>query len=130
MSALTQKFYCYVDESGQDPSSRQFVAVAIVVPRELKDDFQRQLLDIEQTAKTYGLKWHKTRARGFRYLAAVLRKKIAHGQTFIGYFKKPTPYFFPIVDTIESAIKQTVQDIPSYRATVYIDGRRWRSFGP
>lgn len=122
MGVLTQKFYCYVDESGQDPSSRQFVAVAIVVPRELKDDFQRQLLDIEQTAKTYGLKWHKTRARGFQYLAAVLHNKIAHGQTFIGYFKKPTPYFFPIVDTIESAIKQTVQDIPSYRATVYIDG--------
>lgn len=122
MTAKVQKLYCYVDESGQDPSARKFIAVAVVIPREARDTYHQQLLAIETSAKTYGLKWHKTRARGFTYLNLVLQQHIGRGQTFIGYFKKPTPYFFPIVDTIETAIKQVTVDHSHYKATVYLDG--------
>lgn len=122
MPTKKQKLYCYVDESGQDPAARDFIAVAIVIPNTVRDNYRQQLLNIEQEAKTYGLKWHKTRARGFQYLDSILRKRIAHGQTFIGYFKKPTPYFFPIVDTIENAIRKSIADTLRYQATVYLDG--------
>lgn len=123
MTAKTQKLYCYVDESGQDPASPDFISVAVVIPREIKDTYQQQLLAIEQSVPTHGLKWHKTkRKRGFQYLAAVLDQSIAKEETFIGYFQKPTPYFFPIVDTIENAIKQASVHHPQYKATVYLDG--------
>lgn len=123
MTVKTQKLYCYADESGQDPSSPNFIAVAVVIPRDMKDTYQQQLLTIEQSVPTHGLKWHKTkRERGFQYLTAVLDQDIAKEETFIGYFQKPTPYFFPIVDTIENAIKRATVDIPHYKATVYLDG--------
>lgn len=117
-----QKLYCYVDESGLDAASRQFITVAIVVPSGKRDTSQQQLLEIERFAQTHGLKWHKTKLdRSIRYLETVVEKKIAKGQTFIGYFRKPTPYFFPMVDTIESALKRAAHK-SVYKATVYVDG--------
>ncbi len=123
MSLIKQKIYCYVDESGQDSKSREFIAVAIIVPRKMRETGQRQLINLEKSMKTFGLKWHKTKLdRALNYLKAVVDQKIAKGQTYIGYFKKPTPYFFPIVDTIENAIKETMQNNKAYQATIYIDG--------
>lgn len=123
MEAQLKKIYCFIDEAGQDPSSSQFIAVTIIVPKEEKDTVEKQLFVIEKETQTHGLKWHKTKLeRRLNYLRSVINQNIANGHTYIGYFNKPTPYFFPIVDTIEKAIKQAVEDEASYRATVYIDG--------
>ncbi|PIT98158.1 MAG: hypothetical protein COT71_02230 [Candidatus Andersenbacteria bacterium CG10_big_fil_rev_8_21_14_0_10_54_11] len=113
---------CYVDESGQDPRSRRFIPAAVVVSREDQNQIREQLVDIERRAKTYGLKWRKTKTgRGLRYLRLVMEQGIAKRHIYLGYFKKPTPYFLPVVDTIESAIKQTVKNA-YYKSGVYVDG--------
>lgn len=116
------KLYAYVDESGQDPTSPYFVVVVIVIFAREREQYQRLVLAIEQKSKTYGLKWHKTRfARGLDFLHSVISEKLAKAHTYVGYFKKPIPYFLPIVDTLEGAIFDTASST-GYQTIVYIDG--------
>ncbi len=39
---------------------------------------------------------------------------------FFGCFEKPLPYFLPLLETIERAVKAIAQE--DYRVTVYVDG--------
>ncbi len=115
-----QKLFCYVDESGQDATSEVFIVVAVVSDED-QEDFRRQCLDIEEEAETGRRKWHKSRPeRRCRYLELALEQEIGGGEVFYGHFKKPLPYFLPLLETIERAIKETTRE--DYRATVYIDG--------
>ena len=115
-----QKLYCYVDESGQDAKSEVFVVVAVVSDKE-QDKLRNQLLEIEYLAKMGKRKWHKSRPeRRFKYLQLALQKEIGKGEVYFGHYKKPLPYFLPILETIEKAITSKAKK--DYRATVYIDG--------
>jgi phage gp36-like protein len=115
-----RKLYVYVDESGQDPKSEIFVVVAVVSDKD-QDMLRKQLLEIERFAGTGKRKWHKSRPdRRFKYLQSVLEKKVGKGEVYFGRYKKPLPYFLPVLETIECSITAKVQK--DYRATVYIDG--------
>ena len=105
MASPRQKLYCYVDETGQGAAAEFFVVVAVVSADE-QDALRQRLEEIEQAAGTGHRKWHKSRAeRRLRYLALMLEAKLLPGQIFYGTYRKPTPYFFPFVETIEGAIK-------------------------
>jgi len=115
-----QKLYCYVDETGQDPKSEVFIVVAVISSND-QAYIRKQLTDIEDIAKTHKLKWHKTRHdRRMRYLTLVLDKKVAAGDVYTAHYQKPIPYFFPMIDVLEKAIKEAAKDL--YRANIYIDG--------
>lgn len=115
-----QKLYVYVDESGQDYASEFFVVVA-VVSLKCQEEIKKQLTDIEQTAKTNKKKWHKLRHNNrINYLTLILERKIAAGGVYAAHYKKPIPYFFPIISLIEKAIKKSADDL--YRANIYVDG--------
>lgn len=116
-----KKLYCYVDETGQDAGSEIFVVVAVVSAQE-QEVLRRELISIEQKAKTGHRKWHKSRTdRRLLYLKMVLERKIANGDIYFGSYQKPLPYFLPILDVLEKAIKEKTRD-KKYKATVYIDG--------
>ena len=115
-----QKLYCYVDESGQDPKSEVFVVVTIVSAKN-QAQMRKELTDIEDMAGTHKLKWHKTHHdRKMRYLALVIERKIAGGDVYTAHYQKPIPYFFPVIDLLEKAIREAAKD--SYQARIYIDG--------
>lgn len=115
-----QKLYCYVDESGQDPKSEFFVVVAIVNAED-QSHLRKQLEDIEDIAQTHKLKWHKTsHDRKMRYLSLVLERKIAAGKVYAAHYKKPIPYFFPMIEVLGKAIREVAQG--RYLARIYIDG--------
>ena len=117
---IMQKLYCYVDETGQDPKSEVFIVVAVISSND-QAYIRKQLTDIEDIAKTHKLKWHKTRHdRRMRYLTLVLDKKVAAGDVYTAHYQKPIPYFFPMIDVLEKAIKEAAKDL--YRANIYIDG--------
>lgn len=112
--------HVFVDESGQDDASLFFVVVAVLSTKD-PNDIRRQLTDIEREAKTGKRKWHKLQSeRRMRYLSLVLERKIATGQTYVGMFQKPIPFFFPLIEVIEKSIKNIA--IKHYRTTVYVDG--------
>lgn len=115
-----QKFYCYVDETGQDAGSEFFIVVAMISDKE-QETLRQALLNIESQAGTGQLKWHKSRhERRMKYLQIVLQRKIGSGEVYFGKYKKPLPYFFPMLETIKKAITSKV--IGDYRAIVSIDG--------
>lgn len=115
-----QKLYCYVDETGQDPGVDFFVVVAVVSDKE-QDLLRKHLLDIELIAKTGRRKWHKSHYnRRITYLKLVIERNAGKGEVFFGRYKKPLPYFFPILETIKKAISKKAKG--DYLAAVYIDG--------
>ena len=115
-----QKLYCYVDESGQDVVSQFFIVLTIITEGE-QESIREKLEYCERVTGTNNKKWHKVRNKNrVHYLKTILKKKIAAGGVYIAYYKKPIPYFFPIIDILEKAIKATVRE--KYRVTIYIDG--------
>lgn len=115
-----QKIYCYVDESGQDVGSAFFVVV-VVISFQDQGILRQELTEIEKVAKTGGRKWHKSRSeRRMKYLRMALERKIGKGDVFFGRYKKPLPYFLPILEMLEKAIKKKARGM--YKARVYIDG--------
>lgn len=115
-----EKLYCYVDETGQDAAATAFVVVA-VVSAGAQEELRQALEQIEREAGTGHRKWHKSRSeRRLRYLSLILERELFAGKTFFGAFRKPTPYFFPFVETIERAIRASAHE--PYSARVSIDG--------
>ncbi len=115
-----QKFYCYIDETGQDTKSEVFVVVAVVSEKE-QDKLREELMNIEKLAKTGHRKWHKSKPeRRLKYLQMVIAQKIGKEEVFFASYQKPLPYFLPILETIERAIKLKVKG--QYQATVCVDG--------
>lgn len=120
MGPPREKLYCYVDETGQDAAASAFVVVA-VVSAGAQDELRRRLEEIEREAGTGHRKWHKSRPeRRLRFLSLLLEGRLLSGGIFFGTYRKPTPYFFPFVDTIERAIHAKAHD--PYTAKVIIDG--------
>ena len=118
-----QKIYVYVDESGQDDASKVFIVVSAISVKD-SDLLRRQLLDVEEQAKTHALKWNKLKHdRRVRYISLVLERKIAAGKVFIGRYPKPVHYFYPIASVIARAIKHLAQETEEkYLAIVHVDG--------
>ena len=115
-----QTLYCYVDESGQDVTSQVFIVVAVVSDQN-QDALREQCIAIEREAGTGRRKWHKSRPeRRLKYLASILERRLCWGEVFFGCFEKPLPYFLPLLETIERAVKAIAQE--DYRVTVYVDG--------
>lgn len=115
-----QKLFVYVDESGQDPTSKHFIVVAVVCIKD-HDELRNELVAIESLAKTHGLKWQKTQHdRRIRYLSFVLDRKLGAGSVYIGVYSKPVPYFSPVLYVTEKAITHEAKG--RYRATVRVDG--------
>lgn len=110
----------HVDKSGQDDTSHFFIVVAVVTADALAS-IRERLLEVEAIARTSGLKWHKTHhTRRLRYLTLVLERKIAAGWVYVGHYKKPIPFFFPMIFVVEKAIKDAAQ--VGYQARVFVDG--------
>ena len=115
-----QKLYCYVDESGQDPTSQFFVVVAVVSDTD-QELLRKKITDAEELSQTHHLKWHKTaHARRILFLSIVLQQKIVAGGVYIAHYRKPLPFFFPMISVVEKAIKANAKK--PYRATIYVDG--------
>jgi len=115
-----QKLYCYVDETGQNVGSEFFIVVAVVSDED-QYRLRRQLTDVEEVAQTNQLKWHKTEhSRRIKYLSLVVERNIAKGSVYTARYRKPIPYFFPIIDVLEKAIKKVARG--EYQVRVYVDG--------
>lgn len=115
-----QKLYCYVDESGQDATAKLFVVVAIV--SEGEQVLLRQRLEaIEHETKVGQRKWHKSRReRRLEYLRRACTQRKGVCSAYYGSYRKPLPYFLPLLDTLEKAIQK--EAATSSHVRVYIDG--------
>jgi hypothetical protein len=115
-----ERLYCYVDETGQDPGSDVFVVV-VVVSAGNQDALRRALINIEEAAGTGRGKWHKSQPeRRLRYLNLALERNLAGVDVYFGVYPKPIPFFFPMLEVLEGAIKSKGKAIAPAR--VFVDG--------
>ena len=115
-----QKLYCYVDETGQDPGADYFIVVAIVSEQE-QFILKEKLVEVETDTKVGSKKWHKTKSpERENFLRVTIKEKLAKGEVFYSQYKKPLPFFLPLLETLSKAIKEVAKK--PYSAIVYVDG--------
>lgn len=121
MSSYPKKLYCYVDETGQDAGSDFFIVASIVSEAE-QQSLKNGLLSLEKELKIGQKKWHKLRSPDReQFLQAVMARSLAAGEVYYSKYKKPLPFFFPLLEVVEKAIKDKAGS-DSYQAVVYVDG--------
>jgi hypothetical protein len=97
-----------------------FVVVAVVSAQK-QESLRQALIDVENLAGTGRRKWHKSRSsRRLYYLTLALERHLGRGEIFFGSYPKPIPYFFPLLEVLEQAIR--IKAVPPYAARVYVDG--------
>lgn len=120
ISHAIQKLYCYADETGQDARSNVFIVAAVVSEQE-QNIFRQQISDTEQDSGIGSSKWsNASQDRRIKFLRLVLERDVGKGDILYGTYKKPIPYFYPMLDLIAKAIKAKAKD--SYKTKVYVDG--------
>ncbi len=55
-----------------------------------------------------------------RYLALALERNLGLGEIFFGSYPKPLPYFFPLLEVLQDAIR--IKADSPYTARVFVDG--------
>lgn len=118
---MTEKLYCYLDETGQDTQGRFFLVAAVVVgdDREVVRDLLRR---IEKTSGKARKKWTKsTRKQRQSYMRRAIRTDPLQGTLFYAHFEETTDYTSCVLRTAAQAITAVAADQP-YQATILIDG--------
>jgi hypothetical protein len=118
---MTQKLYCYVDETGQDTQGRLFVVAAVIVASDRESE--RQLLrQIERASGKGRKKWTKaTREQRRSYAGQLVEKSAFKGQLLFARFEMTSDYLSCVFNTIAWALAQAAGKDP-YLATILIDG--------
>ena len=116
-----KKLYCYVDETGQDAGSNFFVVVSIVSSDE-QNKIRENLMQVEEDSKIHARKWFNSRSPiKEEFLRTLIKQDLGKGDVYYEKFEKPVPFFLPLLETVEKAIKAKAGNEP-YIATVYVDG--------
>jgi len=109
-----------VDETGQDPASSFFYVVAVVNDQD-QERLRERCIRVEDLARTGHRKWHKTQPKKrLKFLTEILHQKLGEGDVFFGAYPKPIPYFFPMLDVLEYAIRRKAA--PPYVSRIHVDG--------
>lgn len=116
---MTQKLYCYVDESGQDTLG-ELLIVSVLVVAEEKEMLERLLEKIEQeTGKSY-LKWSKnSKVRRRAYMERVLEIKLLREKLMFAIHRNTLDYLEITAQTIAKTFARAAPQ--EYRAIVLID---------
>lgn len=73
---MTQKFYCYVDETGQDTRGELFIVTVVVADQE-RDQLRQACEEIERDSRKGRRKWVKTKYnRRLAYIQQVVERPI------------------------------------------------------
>jgi Protein of unknown function (DUF3800) len=121
ISRMSQKLYCYVDESGQDTRGALFV-VAAVIAAEDRERVRDLLRLIEYESGKAKRKWTKaTRRQRHAYMERVMQSSLLQGRLFYARFSQTTDYLPCVLHTTARALTISASGQP-YQATVLIDG--------
>lgn len=121
MSTDHLKLYCYVDETGQDARSSQFIVVSVIIISD--PDHLREILQIaERDLGKRQRKWTKaTVSQRLAYVERLLGVPDLQGAVYFSRFPKPANYPESTFIAVAHAIR-TATGGRDFRAHVFIDG--------
>lgn len=100
----TKKLYCYVDETGQDPGSKVFIVVAVIVTSNIEAVRQR-LHELEKSTKIGVIKWHKSNYKfRIQFLEEFLRQDNGDLHIYFLKVKKPVFYWLPTIEVLQKSL--------------------------
>ena len=115
------RLYVHADEWGQHVSAKHFIVVTIITDQEL-GVLRRRLRDIEKSTGVGKKKWKKTRSKNrMNFLEQVVDRGIGKDEVYFGIYKKPIPFFMPLLEVMEQGIKHKASG-RDYLAKVWVDG--------
>lgn len=121
MSADQLKLYCYVDETGQDVRSSQFIVVTVIVASD-PEALRNTLEAVERETGKRQRKWTSaTVAQRLAYIERTLSISSLKGAVFFSRFPKPTNYPDSTFLAIAQALQAAAGERP-FQAHVFIDG--------
>ena len=116
---MALKYYCYVDESGQDTQGDLFI-VAVVIAAEERHELLRTLETIERETGKHRVKWNKTiYARRLAYIRRALESLQPRGRFCFALYRNTKAYLLLTVRTIVEALN--VVSAAQHKAVVLID---------
>ncbi|KKQ17040.1 MAG: hypothetical protein US31_C0023G0006 [Berkelbacteria bacterium GW2011_GWA1_36_9] len=121
---ITQKLYCYVDETGQDTEGDIFIVVVIIVIKD-KHEFENYLEKIENLTSKKKIKWSRLRVREkLFYLEKIVSSEEFEKNIYFQKFNNSMKYHDLTVLTIAQAINMFIKrnKIEEYQATITVDG--------
>ncbi len=120
MDKKTKKYYCYVDESGQDVGSDVFITAAVISAGD-QHAFRSELEMIEQQTKIFKRKWYRAGyEQRLDFINRILESGHKFGNSFYITYKKPILFFFPWLEIVSSSIATVATE--KYKVQVYVDG--------
>ena len=116
---MTQKLFCYVDETGQDTRGKLFI-VSVVVTADERDGLRRLCEIIERETGKNRVKWSDAaHVRRLAYIQRILAQPTLRGRLHFALYYDSRDYTSLTVEAITSALNAT--EISDYEATVLID---------
>lgn len=116
-----QKFYCYVDESGQDTRGKIFV-VAIIVLGEDRDELLQYCEQVEQESGKHKDKWGKAKhMRRMAYIRQILADARFKGTLRYSVFRQNIDYDSVTIMAIAKAVRWG-KPKGKYTSLIYVDG--------
>lgn len=117
---MTEKLYCYADETGLDTQGELFI-VSVVVTGAEREQVIQLCEAIEQATGKGRVKWIKARYdRRLAYIQRILQEPIFQGKLHFAIYRDTKDYLTLTVQTIALSIRAHARQ--SYKATVLIDG--------
>lgn len=117
---MSRKFFCYVDESGQDTQGKLFI-VSLVVAAWERDHLIQVCETIEQETGKGRVKWIKTSySQRLAYIRQVLSRPIFQRKLNFAIYRNTRDYATLTTQAIAQALNATGET--DYKATILIDG--------
>jgi len=90
---VTEKLYCYVDETGQDGLQKFFLVSIVITDKIKKEDLEKQLIKIEKITGKNKTKWTKEEFEiRVNYVKKIARVKNLQSSIFYSAYKDSKKY--------------------------------------
>lgn len=107
---MTVKFFCYVDESGQDTQGQLFV-VGVVLTSDQRDELKRHCEALEQQSGKRRLKWYEAEHTArMAYMRSLLHTLPSSVQLYFATYQHSLDYFGLTVNALARALQVTITD--------------------
>ncbi len=117
---MTRKFFCYVDETGQDTNGKFFIVSVIVTDQERQGLYQI-CEKIEDESQKGRRKWNKTaHNRRIAYIRQILADPVFVGKLNYAVYHDENDYTRLTIETIKRTLNALAEE--DCEVTVFIDG--------
>src|SRR3989344_2204566 len=118
---MKQKFYCYVDETGQDTKGTIFI-VSVILTADSQGEMAEFIRKIEKSSGKSQFKWGRSNLnKRLRFIQEIFNQGKNMLSVYYSIYKNTTEYKNATVLTIAKSVN-TLEDFKNHTFNIYVDG--------